>query len=412
MLRWQPCARHPEDLLLARISFLDIVPWDYDPETPRHRPIGGSQSAVCYLAAALARLGHQVRLVNGVTDARTVAGVECLPQRGAATLPGLDTDAIIVCNNLPYDLLWSLRHSVGREIPILFWCHHDCTQTAMQVLRDPQYRREIDAFILLSGWQAASFVNNLGVSPTQIRLQRNAPGPDYRQLWLARGGHIAEKPWPPRLAYTSTPFRGLDLLLDCFPAIRAAIPGTTLDVFSGMAVYFDPKSRDSFNDLYDRCRAMAGVAYRDVIAQPQLAAEMQHVSAFAYPCRFPETSCIAAMEALASGCLVITSACAALPETTAGFATLVPLCYDQSADPAAFTAATIAALQRLHPGAPGRAALQTQLNHQARLFCDALSWDIRALEWQDMLIDLGAGTRMPPGDRPQPDTPGFIKSEG
>ena len=38
--------------------FLDFIRWDYDVATPRERPLGGSQSALCYLAAALARRGH------------------------------------------------------------------------------------------------------------------------------------------------------------------------------------------------------------------------------------------------------------------------------------------------------------------------------------------------------------------
>src|SRR6185312_6187435 len=55
-----------------------------------------------------------------------------------------------------------------------------------------------------------------------------------------------------RLAYTSTPFRGLDVLLDVFPRIRAACPDTELDVFSSMRVYgmAEEDDRRQFRALY------------------------------------------------------------------------------------------------------------------------------------------------------------------
>ena len=37
--------------------FLDFIRWDFDVATPLEKPLGGSQSALCYLATALASRG-------------------------------------------------------------------------------------------------------------------------------------------------------------------------------------------------------------------------------------------------------------------------------------------------------------------------------------------------------------------
>ena len=35
------------------LTFLDTIAWDYDVATPMTRPLGGSQSVLCYLAVEL-----------------------------------------------------------------------------------------------------------------------------------------------------------------------------------------------------------------------------------------------------------------------------------------------------------------------------------------------------------------------
>ena len=55
------------------IVFIDSTSWAaYDPDTPFERPLGGTQSAVCYLAPELAKLGHRVTLASRAAEPKLV----------------------------------------------------------------------------------------------------------------------------------------------------------------------------------------------------------------------------------------------------------------------------------------------------------------------------------------------------
>ncbi|MEG4007423.1 hypothetical protein QUA41_16185 [Microcoleus sp. Pol11C1] len=51
-----------------KIGFLDTYTWDYNIETPYREPLGGTQSAICYLAEALAAQGNEVFLLNNTSE--------------------------------------------------------------------------------------------------------------------------------------------------------------------------------------------------------------------------------------------------------------------------------------------------------------------------------------------------------
>src|SRR5439155_18630903 len=64
-----------------RIGFIDVTGWDFNVETPWRRPLGGSHSAACYLAAALAERGNFVAFVSATSAPGNVRSVTCLSAR-------------------------------------------------------------------------------------------------------------------------------------------------------------------------------------------------------------------------------------------------------------------------------------------------------------------------------------------
>jgi len=362
--------------------FFDSIGWDYDVATPLVRPLGGSQSALCYLAAALARRGQDVTTVTTTSQPRMVEGVHCLNQNSVPIELLSRPGAVIVALNEPGSLAQQLRQTLGPRIPLILWTQHAHDQPAAQPLRDVAVQDLWNRIVCISDWQRQWYSQWLGVLPARIDVLRNAISPAFGKLPADHAALLAAKSPLVRLAYTSTPFRGLDVLIHCFPEIHRRHPHCRLEIYSSMQVYQQAAVDDPYRSLYAQCQTTPGVHYRGSLSQQLLAGELAGVSILAYPNTFAETSCIAVMEALAAGLLVVTSDLGALSETCQGYARLIPpigpgrSAADFAGD---FIEATCAAIRELEGDAASLAQRQFQ---QAKSIAATCNWDSRAAEWE------------------------------
>ncbi len=264
-----------------------------DLEWPENHPLGGSETAALRLAQALIRLGENVTIMS---DTEQLAAHRC--------------DIFISLR------VWQVFH--GGFYPgkrNYLWCHDDSDQPLVKPLADLQLAKPIydrlDGVILLSHYHRQRWISDLNVpvdkviiTTNGIPLQRFKPHPEK----LA-----ARKPWA---YYSSTPFRGLEPLLLAWPHIFQYIPEAQLHICSSMKVY-DPAGKidEQYNALYEKALSLPGVFYHGSLSQAELRSVSQQCRVLAYPSIFPETSCITAMEAMASGCVVVATTLGALPET-------------------------------------------------------------------------------------------------
>ncbi|MBW8883705.1 MAG: glycosyltransferase family 4 protein [Planctomycetia bacterium] len=362
--------------------FLDLSGWDYDVRTPLARPMGGSQSALCYLATALARRGEHVTTLTGIQQPRTVDGVQCLRHEEIPVEVFSPADTLTVVLNGPADVIREIRNVLPAEKPAILWTQHAHDQPASQSLREPAIVAMWDRIVCISDWQQSMFQKQLGVPAEKMAVLRNAISPAFENLFSSPAQLGEAKSKELRLAYTSTPFRGLDLLIACFPSIHRRHPTCRLDVFSSMLVYGQPEAQDPYRALYAQCQKTPGISYRGSVSQGELANELAGVTMLAYPNTFAETSCIAAMEALAAGLLVVSSDLGALPETCGGWARLVPpVSKDRTHEQFAVDFARHAD-HALHELESDRLHWMQRCFEQSQAINATCTWDVRAAQWQ------------------------------
>jgi glycosyltransferase involved in cell wall biosynthesis len=363
-----------------RIIFIHRTIVDYTVETPFQRAIGGSEAGMAYLAVELARLGHSVVHLANTSAPGRYLGVECLNHKTALTRELLNgADAVVVSN----EAFGRNLREIGVTKPLVLWAGHADDQPSMEPLEYSRERKAWTGFAFVSQWQLEQYCDVYWLPRERTRVMRNAIAPAFaerkpKEPWFKRGE-------PPVLAYTSAPYRGLDVLLNAFPAIRAGIPGTKLRVFSGLSITRGGPEDNQYADLHRQCLATEGVDYVGPVSQPALADALTEAAALAYPSTYPETSCIAALEAMAMGASVLTTRLGALPETLAGFGRMVEPQDDPAALAKDFAAMAIEALNGMARNPDEAARLREA---QIEFVRKNYTWPGRALEWQSWLFEL------------------------
>jgi glycosyltransferase involved in cell wall biosynthesis len=169
-----------------------------------------------------------------------------------------------------------------------------------------------------------------------------------------------------------------------FPQIRQHIPELSLDVFSSMKVYgwSSENDRKAYGRLYDEA-AQPGVTWHGSVPQPVLLDHLARTGLFLYPNTFDETSCIAAIEAQASGCVVVTSAKAALNETVEHGKT--GICIKGDPQSTAYQREFIETIRSLSRSPERMAELSTTARKRAFL---KYTWSAIAAEWTSILEEM------------------------
>lgn len=121
------------------------------------------------------------------------------------------------------------------------------------------------------------------------------------------------------VGYFSSYDRGLETLLDMFPAIKEQVPEATLDIYYGWQMFdkYHSKNPEKMKWKWQMIRKMAAVGAVDHgrVSHEELADAMKEIQVWAYPTEFTEIHCITALKAQEAGCIPVTTNVGALAET-------------------------------------------------------------------------------------------------
>lgn len=230
-------------------------------------------------------------------------------------------------HNEPFRLFISSRVPEVFEGPLkantrVLWMHD---VNVKDPLLDKHIQSNIDIVTAQTPWHMQHIRRLYNIDPAKLVLMPNG-------IDTSLFAREPEQRSAPRFVYSSSPDRGLDVLLGLWPEIRGKWPEARLDIFYGWEsidkiVAQNPNANMSQRFLYFKRYVIeliealggeeGGIHWRGRTPQSKLAEELYDATAWLYPTFFCETFCITALEMQAAGVLPVTSNRAGLQTTVA-----------------------------------------------------------------------------------------------
>ena len=293
--------------LSSIVFYLGAGPESWDANTPNTKGLGGSETAAIEMAKHLTRLGYDVKIYAEADETRD--GVNWIHH---SKFKGATCD-VFISSRAP----WAIDYfgPVTAKLKLL-WVHDiHCGPNNPQM---ESWLRQFDRVLCLSSWHKSYFLSCYpSLRDEKVIVTRNGIDP-------ARFETV-----PPKrnsLVFSSSPNRGLHLLLHNFKIIRQAIPDAELHIYYGFDTWetlarrannqAEIASIEQFKSLVPQLgQSRDGIFNHGKRPQSEIAAAYLQSKVWLYITGFTETFCITAAEAQAAACVPICSSLAALPET-------------------------------------------------------------------------------------------------
>jgi len=258
----------------------------------------------------------------------------------------------------------------------ILWLHDLPNDPEAAHLADASQRKRFDKIVCVSDWQMQLYNLISAVPYSDCIVIKNAIEPiqiDKKEF----DGTV-------RLIYHTTPHRGLEILIPVFEELCKIHDDIHLDVYSSFKIYGWEERDRQFDELFDRCKSNEKITYHGSVSNEEIREALVRSHIFAYPSIWPETSCLAAIEAFSAKNIVVCPNYAALPETSAGFAMMYPFTENKNHHAVQFAHTLNNAINSVKENKN----LETYLDFQKQYFDYFYGWEKRKLEWQNLLTSL------------------------
>tara|TARA_B100000446_G_scaffold146444_1_gene140053 strand:+ start:207 stop:1190 length:984 start_codon:yes stop_codon:yes gene_type:complete len=277
-------------------------------------------------------------------------------------------DINLILNSTSHDL-------IERDKINVLWVHHFVNQKEIQNLGSKDYVDKLDWIVFNSNWNFEKYVYQFKIPESKSIVIRNA----IEKI------DFEKKPKDKiSLIYHTTPWRGLVHLLKVFKNLN--LENVELNVCSSTIIYgkkFDDQLGKKYENIFNECKNTKNVNYSGFLENKKIIELLKNMHIFSHPSIWPETSCISAIEAMASGCEVVTTNLGALYETCSPFATFVG--FDRNFDnlEKRYSKALLKSIKNYWSNEN-----QNKLKLQSEVINATYSWDVRSVEWKNFFNEI------------------------
>jgi|TARA_B110000438_G_scaffold296988_1_gene342581 glycosyltransferase involved in cell wall biosynthesis len=277
-------------------------------------------------------------------------------------------DINLILNNANHDLIEKDKINV-------LWMHHFVNQNEAKNLGSKDFVDKLDWIVYNSHWNFEKHVYQFKIPENKSIVIRNA---------IEKIDFVEKPKNKISLIYHTTPWRGLLHLLKLFKKLH--LKDVELNVCSSTIIYgkkFDSVLGKKYEDLFSECKNTENVNYIGYLENKKIIELLKKMHIFTHPSIWPETSCIAAIEAMAAGCETITTNLGALYETCSPFGTFVN--FDRNFDnlEKKYSKVLINSIENYWSDEN-----QYKLKLQRETINSTYSWDQRSIEWKKFFEEI------------------------
>lgn len=268
------------------ILYENTVQLRYNPNTAKNVGVGGLETCFIELSKEFAKRGHDVSCYLKCNTPDLYDGVKFYD---VSSYKRTSVDLFIGLESFPNEV---------EAKRVVSWVHRNNVNSATKY-------PDVDKIILVSNWHREHFLKQ-GLSPEldqKVEVINNGVN-----LEAFNRPDIKKKEFS--IIHTAFPTKGMIHLIDIFPRIRERVPQAELHIYSGGALW--GWDNDQFRGMYNKM-IQSRILFHGQIGKEALAKRINEAKIYLYPCTFLETFCLTILEAMAAGCVPITTNLGNLP---------------------------------------------------------------------------------------------------
>lgn len=310
-------------------------------------------------------------------SAKSNGGTELLCRRLEASLPKELLDEVQI---VPSRLQGELDPT---KIRILYLHDLPHDPESVKILKDGGWRN-FHRIVCVSNWQMQLYMQQFQIPWSHVIVIPNSIVP------IVRDGNVFSddnRGDTVRFVYHTTPHRGLDILYPVFDKLCETHKNIHLDVYSSFKAYGWDASDAPFKELFAKIEAHPAMTYHGFKPNDEVRAALSTADVFAYPSTWPETSCLALMEAMSAGLLCVHPNFGGLYETSAHWTMMYQFHEDKSKHAAILHGMLNDALNA------DKDNLRLMLQNQKAYADMFYNWNTRQNQWADLIEALKGAPR-------------------